>query len=101
MTTNNKIIGVVTTTATISGTVTTSTPEIKGTVTKSVELRGTVGIGDTTQEYSGTYDIIPQISPQLLLTSNKKMLNDLNVWAIPYEEVDNEQGGRTATIGGY
>lgn len=49
--------------------------------------------------YEGTYIVTPSGDPQTLETANKKMLNDVQVKAIPYYDVSNEYG-RTIYIGG-
>ncbi len=50
-------------------------------------------------EYSGAYEVIPQTVPQTLHTSNRTMAGDVVVLDIPYQEVLNLSGGKTATIG--
>ena len=47
------------------------------------------------------YFITPSVSEQVLSTKHKRMKDDLTVEAIPYQEVTNLSGGKTATIGGY
>lgn len=49
--------------------------------------------------YSGTYEVTPSINEQVLETKNKTMKSNVVVFSIPYAEVDNESGGKTATIG--
>lgn len=49
--------------------------------------------------YSGSYQVTPTTEDQVLKTKEKLMLNDLTVCAIPYSEVSNLAGGKTAAIG--
>ena len=49
--------------------------------------------------YDGDYIVTPSVNSQTLETANKKMLNDVQVKAIPYYDVSNEYG-RTIYIGG-
>lgn len=49
--------------------------------------------------YSGDYKVTPTIENQILKTKDKLMVNDFTVNAIPYSEVSNLAGGKTAAIG--
>ena len=51
--------------------------------------------------YEGDYSVVPSITPQTLNTKYKSMEDDVEVESIPYQEVTNVSGGKTATIGGY
>ena len=50
--------------------------------------------------YGGPYEVTPRIESVVLATRNKTMSNDVTVYEIPYAEVSNPAGGKTATIGG-
>ena len=50
--------------------------------------------------YEGPYDVTPKIESQILATRNHTMRSDVTVFEIPYAEVSNPAGGKTATIGG-
>ena len=52
------------------------------------------------EKYDGDYEVTPKISEQTLATKDKFMSDDVTVKAIPYAEVTNKSGGKTATIGG-
>ena len=53
------------------------------------------------ETYEGPYEVIPKAyEDQVLPTDNKLMINDVIVFEIPYAEVSNPAGGKTATIGG-
>lgn len=49
--------------------------------------------------YEGTYKVIPSVSSQTLDTAHKLMQSDVVVEQIPYAEVSNNSGGKTASIG--
>lgn len=49
--------------------------------------------------YEGSYDVVPQTTPQTLETQHKVMNANVTVHEIPYAEVSNISGGMTATIG--
>ena len=71
----------------------------------NAELREAIemaeNLPDTTdfEVYEGPYQVTPMISSQTLDTSNKLMQTDLVVEKIPYAEVSNNSGGKTASIG--
>lgn len=48
--------------------------------------------------YEGEYDVTPKIGEQTLPTKNKTMKEDVTVYAIPYSEVSNPEGGETVNI---
>lgn len=50
--------------------------------------------------YKGEYTVIPTTEDQLLRTENKLMKENLLVKEIPTNEVSNQFGGTTFTIGG-
>lgn len=52
-----------------------------------------------TEEYEGAYAVTPTVENQTLETANKRLLNDIEIQAIPYYDVSNEYG-RTIYIGG-
>ena len=49
--------------------------------------------------YSGAYEVIPNTYVQILETDAKLMADDVTVYAVPYAEVSNPEGGYTVTIG--
>ncbi len=51
------------------------------------------------QSYTGSYEIDPLKTAQVLPTKDKLMIDDLTVLGIYYYEVTNAQGGYTVTIG--
>ena len=57
------------------------------------------GTGDY-DVYKGTYTVTQSVERQILDTSNKLLQADVLVEEIPYAEVTNNSGGKTATIGG-
>lgn len=48
--------------------------------------------------YEGEYDVTPKVREQVLPTKNKSMREDLTIYAIPYSEVSNPEGGETVNI---
>ena len=76
--------------------------ETSGTASK--ELQGRIGanlepLENKPQVYSGSYEVDPQKSEQVLATKDKVMSDDLTVLGIYYYEVTNGTGGKTVTIG--
>lgn len=56
--------------------------------------------GETFPSYEGAYTVIPSTEEEITLsTAQKMLLADLKVKKIPYAEVSNNKGGKTATIG--
>ena len=51
-------------------------------------------------EYPGPYTVTPTREDQTLNTRNKLMADNVTVFEIPYSEVSNLVGGKTAIIGG-
>lgn len=49
--------------------------------------------------YEGEYKVTPSVSNQTLDTANKLMKSDVTIEEIPYAEVSNNSGGKTASIG--
>lgn len=49
--------------------------------------------------YAGDYKVTPKVTAQTMPTKDKVMLDDVTVEAIPFYEVKNTSGGKTATIG--
>lgn len=64
-----------------------------------VEYEGMITVGGGSDPYTGEYEVKPKITPQVLRTKDKYMVDDLTVLEIPYAEVSNTSGGLTATIG--
>ncbi len=51
-----------------------------------------------TEIYRGRYEVTPTAAEQQLLTTDKKLLQNVTVHATPYSEVSNPEGGSTVTI---
>lgn len=57
-------------------------------------------INGTVYYYNGSYEVTPMpYTEQILPTANLVMTSDVNVKEIPFYEVSNSSGGKTATIG--
>lgn len=92
----SSIIPVVPLTGAISG-----TGKLSGSLSpEGLQISGTVS-SDTisAHKYEGPYVVAPRKVSQTLNTSDKFMVNDLEVEAIRYSEVSNPAGGLTANIG--
>lgn len=58
-------------------------------------------VTDTTANpYTGSYELWPGIDDATLATREKLMRDDVTLYAIPRQTVENPAGGRTITIGG-
>lgn len=56
--------------------------------------------GTTPPMYDGEYTVTPSTEAEITLATAKKMLDaDVKINKIPYAEVSNNSGGKTATIG--
>lgn len=75
---------------------------IDGGIRGSVPVDGKVEIGRTIPLpwYEGEYELTPVWENVTLETKQKSMREDVTMQAIPYAEVDNLAGGKTAIIGG-
>lgn len=58
-----------------------------------------VSSGDVLKPYTGSYEVIPKVSDQVLGTKNLSMTDDVTVKEIPTHEVSNDYG-TTIIIGG-
>lgn len=77
-------------------------PKVNGKVEKQNALSGTVGaktINIGGKPYDGDYVVTPRVSEQKLETKGAIMNDDVTVKAIPFFNVGNQSGGRTAYIG--
>ena len=90
--------------ATITGTV--NVRSIQGSVISDYDISGKVIVDGIIRKevilpyYDGDYTVVPNVSEQILNTSQKSMASDLTVDAIPYYEISNPKGGYTVIIGG-
>lgn len=73
-----------------------------GRITQSagMVLVGHILSSGAAEDYTGEYNITPQITSQTMHTRDKRMIDDLVVNSIPYFNVSNPQGGETIIIGG-
>lgn len=91
-------------TATITGNVIVGS--IQGSVITDYDISGKVIVDGIIRKevilpyYDGDYTVVPNVSEQILNTSQKSMASDLTVDAIPYYETSNPKGGYTVIIGG-
>lgn len=52
----------------------------------------------TSEAYKGTYNVIPKVEDQILLTEKKYMKKDVKIMAVPVSYVTNSAGGSTVNI---
>ena len=62
-----------------------------------VDVTGTAVV--SAPEYSGSYDITPLFTAQVLPTAKKLMQKDVTIRKIPQYEVSNDSNGYTLIIG--
>lgn len=69
------------------------------TYTASEDPDDPVDPDDPNDYYNGSYVITPTVDPQEIDCDNRIMRDDVDILAIPYQEVSNETGGKTSVIG--
>ena len=62
------------------------------------EIDVTTGVVVGGVPYTGSYEVTPRVSEQVMHTRMKTMADDVTVHAIPYHSTSNEAGGRTVSI---
>lgn len=75
--------------------------ELNGVIKESQNLIGSAMVCmeySDLEIYDGVYEVIPNLSEQILNTTNKKMKDDVTIHATPYSEASNDAGGYTLTI---
>lgn len=89
-----EIKGVVGTSGTIGGIVASEIMPIFGMINPTSSISACVNYGNPydVPSYTGSYDITPKTSTQILDTEYKLMEDDITVKSIPYYETDNESG---------
>lgn len=70
---------------------------IAGAASVRVDVTGTTVV--SAPEYSGSYDITPLFTAQVLPTAKKLMQKDVTIRKIPQYEVSNDSNGYTLIIG--
>lgn len=71
---------------------------LSGSLQKQEALYGRVLINTEYSDYVGSYKITPTIKGSVLNTSDKHMVNDVDILGIPYYEVSDDFG-KTIIIG--
>lgn len=64
--------------------------------TEEIDVTTGVVIGGV--PYTGSYEVTPRVSEQVMPTRMKTMADDVTVHAVPYHSTSNESGGRTVSI---
>ena len=86
----------------LRGTLSRNNPELKCTISPNVLLECCISKSPVTvPAYDGEYDFIPDQNEHLIQTKGRLMQKNMIFREIPYEEVSNNSGGTTVTIGGY
>ena len=84
--------------AELRGKIGTSKPAISGKIQGQISA-SFKPLENVPQTYTGSYEIDPLKTAQVLPTKDKLMVDDLTVQGIYYYEVTNDTGGSTVTIG--
>lgn len=80
----------------------TEKASLQAVINSAIKLSGNIDKSPLTiPEYEGSYEIRPEVWEQSMTTKRKLMRENVRVQEIPYQEVTNLSGGKTATIGGY
>ena len=81
-----------------------ATGVIVGNIRAGDVIAGVIQVGHLSSTeylpYEGSYEVEPLTREQILSTANKVMTQDIRIREIAYQEVSNESGGYTVTIGG-
>ena len=86
----------------LKGTLNRNYPELKCSISSLAQLEGNIEKSPITiPVYDGEYDFTPDQNEHLIQTKGRLMINNMIFREIPYEEVSNNSGGTTVTIGGY
>ena len=86
----------------LKGTLRRNNPELKCTISPIVQLECCISKSPVTiPAYDGEYDFFPDQNEHIIQTKGRLMQNNMIFREIPYEEVSNNSGGTTVTIGGY
>lgn len=72
---------------------------LSATMSSSVALKGNLHMPIGYVDYTGTYEVIPKITEQILETQDKRMAKNVTIREIPFYEVGNSSGGNTIYIG--
>lgn len=73
---------------------------VKGIIKTDISIKGCLSMPVGYEDYTGNYNILPEVKEQIIPTSNKHMTEDLTIQAIPFYKTTNPQGGETIIIGG-
>ena len=80
-----------------------ATGVIVGNIRAGDVIAGVIQVGHLSSTeylpYEGSYEVEPLTREQILSTANKVMTQDIRIREISYQEVSNESGGHTVTIG--
>ena len=87
---------------TLKGAISLSGDKLQGSISADGTLSGLIGKSPlTVPNYEGEYEIRPDQEEHVMPTKGRLMHKDMTIHEIPYQEVSNNSGGVTVTIGGY
>lgn len=72
--------------------------KLYGSIVTKQTVNGVLALPYGSKRYEGKYEVTPNSVGEVLETANKMMVDDVTIHPIPYQDVDNPQGGRTVTI---
>ena len=68
-------------------------------VDRDIVITATGGTGIDAEEYEGPTTVTPSAEEQKLATAQKYLAQDITIEKIPFEKIENDDGGLTAKIG--
>ena len=87
---------------TLKGAISRSGDILQGVIKADGTLSGLIGKSPVTvPNYDGIYEIMPDQAEHVMPTKGRLLHKDMKIHEIPYQEVSNNSGGTTVTIGGY
>ena len=87
---------------TLRGAISQSGDILQGCISTCGTLSGLIGKSPVTvPNYEGEYEITPDQAEHVMPTKGRLLHKDMKIHEIPYQEVSNNSGGITVTIGGY
>lgn len=72
---------------------------LSGEIISNQSLSGNLEYQAFVETYTGTYEVTPKITPQVLETQGLRMEKDVSVNGIPISVIENQSKGNTVFIG--
>ena len=87
---------------TLRGAISLSGDKLQGSIKADGTLSGLIEKSPLpVPNYDGIYEITPDQEEHIIPTKGRLLHKDMTIHEIPYQEVSNNSGGVTVTIGGY